>query len=302
MEVRDVISQQNNAKTNLMYLRQCRSLAENVFCYENLPEYIDIAYVNKVLVDKGSIAWFYDDGLESVVALPWNKYGKLDVYNRPNKISVYGQNGYYRVLKRGEYVIMYDNYGKYPLLLDIIQYAQRLGNVTRVQDINIAQQKTPRWWMTSTGKEQSVKSVLNKIDSDVNTILTYNDINANETQSVLDPAPYVTDKLDIYKTNVWNEFLRLIGICSLSVQKKERSIRDEILASQGGTIASRFSRFEPRKKAIDEINEKFKEHLKGKIEVKFFDGLPTSLDSFEDNIENELESETQETDFREEEE
>ena len=298
MEKAEVNSQLNNLKTNLMYLRQCRTLAENVFCYKNLPEYIDIAYVNKVLVDKGSIAWFYDDGLESVIALPWSKYGNLDVYNRPNKIAVYGQNGYYRVLNRDEYVIMYDNYGKYPLLLDIIQYAQRLGNCTRVQDINVAQQKTPRWWKTKTGKEVSIQKILNKVDSDVNSILTYDDIDKDQTQSVLDPAPYVTDKLDIHKTNVFNEFLRLIGISSLTVQKKERSIKDEILASQGGTIASRFSRFEPRKRAIDEINEKFKKYLKGNIEVKFFDGLPTSLDSFEENVENEIESEN----FREEEE
>ena len=301
MNTIDINSQLNNAKTNLMYLRQLRTLAENVFCYENLPEYIDPAFINKTLVDKGSIAWFYDDGLDAVIALSWNKAGNLDVYNRPNKIVVYGQNGYYRKLNKDEYVIMYDNYGKYPLILDILQYAQRIGNVTRVQDINIAQQKTPRWWKTSKDKEQSVKNILNKVDSDVNTILTYDTIELDQTQSVMNPAPYVSGQLGEYKNDVFNEFLRLIGVANLQVQKKERNIRDEVLASQGGTIASRFSRFEPRKKALDEINKKFKDHLKGNIEVKFYDGLPTSLDSFEDDVEKDLDSVNINTDIREEE-
>ena len=43
-------------------------------------------------------------------------------------------------------------------------------------------------------------------------------------------------------------------------------------ASQGGTVASRFSRFEPRKRAIDEINKKFGTN----IEVSYYDGEPTT--------------------------
>lgn len=284
MQKKTINSQFNNFKSYLMYLRQCRSLAENVFLFENLPEYVDVAYINKILVEKGSIAWFKDEVM-GLLALPWVRQGNLDVYGRPTTIRVYGTNGYTKVLNVGEYVIMYDNYGKYPLLLDITQYAQRLANCVRVQDINISQQKTPRYWKTSQDKVESIKGLLNKIDSDENAVIGYDDINIEDTQCVLEPAPYVTDKLDDYKNNIFNEFLRLIGVANLTVQKKERNIKDEVLASQGGTIASRFSRFEPRKKALDLINEKFDVD----IQVKFFDGLPTSLDTFEDKVEENLE-------------
>ena len=71
---------------------------------------------------------------------------------------------------------------------------------------------------------------------------------------------------------MWNEFLRLIGIANMNFQKKERNIKDEVMASQGGTIASRFSRFEPREKAIKLINEKFDTDIK----VRYYDGIPTS--------------------------
>ena len=71
--------------------------------------------------------------------------------------------------------------------------------------------------------------------------------------------------------------MRLIGIANLSYQKKERNIKDEITASNGGTIASRFNRFEPRKKALAEIKDKFGVD----IIVSYYDGLPTNMEKEE---------------------
>lgn len=84
--------------------------------------------------------------------------------------------------------------------------------------------------------------------------------------------------------------MRLIGVANMNFQKKERNIKDEVLASQGGTVASRFSRFEPRKKAVDEINKKFGDLIlddgtpvlkNGEIEVEYYDGLPASQEQDE---------------------
>lgn len=61
-----------------------------------------------------------------LLALPYTPIGNLDVYGRPTRIQVMSRNGYTRALNKGEFVIMYDNNGQYPLYLDIIQYAERL--------------------------------------------------------------------------------------------------------------------------------------------------------------------------------
>lgn len=122
-----------------------------------------------------------------------------------------------------------------------------------------------------------------------NTVIAYDNLDLDDTTLVLAPAPYVADKIDIHKEKDWNEFLRVIGIANMNFQKKERNIKDEVLASQGGTIASRFSRFEPRQKAIDEINRKFgniildngEKVLPKKIEVSYYDGLPSSKENEE---------------------
>lgn len=152
-------------------------------------------------------------------------------------------------------------------------------------DINIAQQKTPRFWKTSTEKVKSIQDLVNNVDGFENAVIGYNNLDLDDTTLVLEPAPFVADKIDVHKEKIWNEFLRLIGIANMNFQKKERNIKDEVMASQGGTIASRYSRFEPRKKAIDEINKKFKDCLEKEIKVKYYDGLPSSEESEEREVE-----------------
>lgn len=276
MQQKLINSQLSNFKTYEMYKRQLLTLAENVFEFKNMPEFIDTAYLNKTLLREGSIVFFKDEVM-GLLALPFTSVGNLDVYGRPTTIQVIARNGYTRVLKQDEFIIMYDNNGRYPLWLDILQYAERLSQATRTIDINIAQQKTPRFWKTKAEKEKSIRDIVNNVDGYENIVLTYQDIDLDDTTLVLEPAPYVADKIGLDKDKIYNEFLRLIGIANLSYQKKERNIKDEISAMQGGTVASRYSRFEPRQKAIELINDKFGTN----IEVQYYDGIPTTAKELE---------------------
>lgn len=282
MQKRLINSQLSNYKTYLMYRRQLLTLAENVFSFKNLPSYIDVSYVNMHLVNTGSIAFFVD-GVLGLLALPYVNQGNLDVYGRPTKIRVYSNTNYQKVLKQGEFVIMYDNNGHYPLLYDVLQYAERLALNTRTSDINISQQKTPRFWKTTANKLKSVQDKINNVDAFAETVIDYDNLLIDDTSLVLSPAPFVADKIDQHQEKIWNEFLRLIGVSNLQYQKKERNITDEINAMQGGTIASRFSRFEPRKRAIEEINSKFNYN----IEVEYYDGVPTTSKEIEEIDETE---------------
>lgn len=278
-------SQISNFKTYLMYQREMLTLAENVFEFENLPAYIDVAFLNKTLLRNGAIAFFKDEVL-GLIALPFNTVGTLDIYGRPNEIEVYGEDskGYHRKLKQDEYVIMYDNNGRYPLYLDICQMAERISLCVRTIDINMIHQRTPRIWKTDQDKALSVKSMINNIDSMQEDIAVYDSMGVNDVSAVLAPAPYVADKIDNHLDQLWKEFYRLIGVANLQEQKKERLIQDEMSASQGGTIASRYARFEPRENAIRKINEKFKTN----ISVHYYDGEPDSRKGNEDVSESDV--------------
>ena len=132
MKQKLINSQLSNFKTYQMYLRQLLTLAENVFEFENLPTFIDTAYLNKVLLRRGSIAFFKDEEM-GLLALPYANIGTLDVYGRPKKIQVISQTSYRKTLNRDEFVIMYDNNGRYPLFLDITQYSELIALMTRTR-------------------------------------------------------------------------------------------------------------------------------------------------------------------------
>ena len=280
MRTKLVNSQMVNLATFEKYKRELLTLAQNVFNFKNLPTYIDNAYLNKSLLRKGAIA-FFNDEVMGVIALPFTNMGKLDIYGRPEEIEVYAQNGYTRMLKRGEFVIMYDNNGRYPLYIDIVACAERIANIKRVIDINISQQKTPRVWKTTTGIEKSVQDMMNNYDGNVESVVGYDNLLTEDLQAVIAPAPFVADKLYESLEKEYAEFYSLIGISNVKFEKKERLITDEIKSSMGGTIASRYNRFNPREKAIKEINAKWDLN----IEVEYYDGLPTSMDN-ESEVEN----------------
>ena len=134
-----------------------------------------------------------------LLALPFTSMGKLDVYGRQRKIQVTSMNGYSKILNSNEFVIMYDNNGRYPLWMDILQYAERIALDTRTTDINIAQQKTPRFWKTKSVNVRSIQDLINHVDGMENTVISYDELNLDDTTLVLAPAPFVADKIDLHK-------------------------------------------------------------------------------------------------------
>ena len=266
-------------------------LAQNVFKYKDMPKFINMAVVNYNLVTTGSIAFFIDD-IYGLMALPYVPLGEFDLYGRPTKIKVIPVMGVYnRILTntpdKTEFVIMYDNDAHISIYPNILASAERLALIKRTVDINVRQQQTPRFYKTSENNKKTLQDLVNEIEANVNTILTYDNIDVNDVTCVLNPAPYVADKLNQEKHEEYAEFLDLIGIANVSINKKERVLKDEILSSMGGTIASRYTRFESRKKALEEIEDAFGI----KIDVEFYDGLPTTIESIDEYLNKNEESE-----------
>lgn len=291
MKKKVVNSQLSNFKTYLNYRDKMMILAQNVFKYKDMPKFINMAVVNYNLVTTGSIAFFMDE-VYGLMALPYVPLGEFDLYGRPTKIKVIPVMGVYNrtlvnTTDKTEFVIMYDNDAHISIYPNILASAERLALIKRTIDINIRQQQTPRFYKTSENNKKTLQDLVNEIEANVNTILTYDNIDVNDITCVLNPAPYVSDKLNQEKHEEYSEFLDLIGIANVSINKKERVLKDEILTSMGGTIASRYGRFESRKKALEEINDAFGI----KIDVEFYDGLPTTIESVDEYLNKNEESE-----------
>ncbi len=281
----------SNLKTLNMHRRIMFNLTQNRIQYEGLSSNIDMSYVNRVLFRNGVVASFIDEVLGHLI-LPFQNVGSLDVYGRPVNIQCYGMNGYRsKILKPSEYVLLYDTTGRYPLIYDIEQYAQRVALADRTMDINISQQKTPRIFKTANENVNTVRNIINNIDACENTVLAFDENYLSNLESILAPAPYVTDKILEYKHSIYSEFLSHIGICNLNIQKKERLITDEMSYSQGGTIAGRYNSAEPRIKWKTDLKEKFGID----VSFSFYDGLPINLERGEIDDLSDIESRNEPT-------
>lgn len=276
MKQKTIDAQLNNYMTTVNYKNKMLGLALNVFQFKNIDPFIDMSKVNLSLYQNGSIAFFYDEVAKRLMAMPYTVVGSLDYYGRPQAIKPLPYFGYYnRVLyaKKNEFVIMWDNEAHITMYPELIASSKRLSLIKRTIDINISQQSTNRIWKTTDDKKLSLEKALQQVDSKVNSIITYDDLDLNETGAILNVAPFVADKLNDAKKEEWSEFLESIGITSNMVNKKERLITDEVFTSMGGTIASRYNRFESRRKAVELINKYFNQN----IEVEFYDGLPSTI-------------------------
>ena len=272
MKKKLINSQMTSYKTYLMVLDDMIELAENVYLIKDVPLNIDIGFVNKCLLKNGSVAWFYDEVL-GLLALPYDVIDGYDVYGRPNAIMTRGFNGrYFRQLNKDEFVIMYDNSRRTSLMWKIQQRAERIAMCIRTNDVNIFQQRTPRVWKTSQDKKKTLEDLINDVDGMMENVLAYDNLELDDVNTVLAPAPYVVDKIDLHLEKEWASFYRLIGITSIVEEKKERLITDEVKMGQGGTVASRYNRYEPRRKAIEEINKKWGT----KMSIEYYDGIPQS--------------------------
>lgn len=289
MKQKTTDAQLNNYKTTLNYKNKMLSLALNVFQFKNIDPFIDMSKVNMTLFQTGSIAFFKDDITGTLMAMPYTIVGSLDYYGRPQAIMPLPYFGAYKrtlYAKNKEFVIMWDNESHMPLYPGLLASAKRLAQIKRAIDINISQQNTNRIWKTTEEKAVSLDRALQQVDSNVNTIITYDDLDLNEIGGILQVAPFVADKLNDAKKEEWSEFLETIGITSNIVNKKERLITDEVFTSMGGTIAFRYNRYESRRKAVELINEYFGTN----IEVEFYDGLPSTIKEPDVFLENEDET------------
>ena len=102
-------------------------------------------------------------------------------------------------------------------------------------------------------------------------------------------APFIADKLQVLKRQIWNEALTYIGIENANSEKRERLVTDEVTSNLGGVYAQRLTRLNARKQACKQINDMFGLD----IDVKFRSEIENVMtdDEYLDEIERGEENE-----------
>ena len=246
-----------NNLTYRQYLNRLTELAISMFEWKNLPDTVDARYLELHLFETGCMVYFKDEVIGDL-CLDCIVNGRLDVYGNPLLRRAYsGYNNYQKLLKYNNSVIIWNNYLHGNSILDVEMFARRLYNIDRIIDINANAQKTPVLLQGSEKQRLTLLNLYKEYDGNAPVIFGDKNLDINSLKAFSTNAPYVCDKLYQLKTQIWNEALTYLGISNINIQKKERLITDEVTQNQGGTIASRYSRLESRRQAVEKINDMF---------------------------------------------
>lgn len=240
----------------MQYFDRLTELSISMFEWKNLPDTIDERFLELALFGDG-MAIFFEDEVLGYLALRTMIGGRLDVYQIPTERTAYASNGYNKHLDNENSVIIFNNMIHTNSTRVVETYARRLYELDRIIDVNAKAQKTPVFIQCEETQRLVMKNLYMKYDGNEPFIFGDKSLNPNALKVLKTDAPYVADKIYQLKTQLWNEALTYLGISNLNVQKKERMISDEVIRNQGGTIASRYSRLESRRKACEQINDMF---------------------------------------------
>jgi hypothetical protein len=252
-------SELKNNETYLMYYHRLRDMALNLFEWEGLPDEINLRFLELKMYEEGRVVFFKDDSMGGYLTLPVNYGGQLNVYGEPLSYFGYGMgNGYQKELTPDNSVIIWNNFSRTPIDYIIRQYAYRLYEITRTQDINVKSQKTPILIRTPDGQMLTLKNIYQQYDG--NEPVIFGDKTGFDPDSITvlkTDAPFVSDKLQVLKNEIWNECMTFLGIGNAKQDKKERLVADEVAANDEQIEQARESMLQARQLACKQINDMF---------------------------------------------
>lgn len=246
----------NNA-TYIQYYNRLTELSISMFEWQNLPDTVDERFMELALFSTGMAVFFKDEELDDYLALRSMINGGFNVYRIPIRRRAYADNGYQKELTIKDSVLIYNNLLHTNSVLDVQLFAGKLAELDRTIQVNARAQKTPVLIKCDENQRLTMLNLYKEYDGNAPVIFGDRSLNADGISVLKTDAPYNADKLYQLKTQIWNEALTYLGISNITIAKKERMITDEVARTQGGVVASRYSRLESRRQACRQINKMF---------------------------------------------
>lgn len=137
----------------------------------------------------------------------------------------------------------------------------------------------------------TLENLFNQVSANQCVILANKgNINPDNLKSVNITTPYLIDKIQDYKRQIWNECLTFLGINNLQDEKKERLIESEINSNNELINLNLQSFFAPRQQACKQFNEKFGLTGENAISVKLRSDLHNVIKETESIVLNKKET------------
>lgn len=294
-----------NYDTFLNMYRRMAKIILSMFTYENLPDSMDQRFLEQSLFEDGQASVLYDTDKKLVINTRCADNGEINIYNLPTRINCFSVNFrtdrivYNGIIeeslnKETQAVLMLNDEERLPSWVYVFEYAERLADAQKTIDINVRAQRTPILILGSKKQKNSLENMYAQYDGYKPVIMGDEDyLSQDSIKAVNTGAPYVADKIQNLKKEIWNEFLGTFGINNINVEKKERLISAESDSNNEVTNYALKSYFDARKKAVKQINELFGTNIEVKINADLFNIVKQEesiitdydMDGIPDNIE-----------------
>ena len=273
-----------NNKTYIDYLNRLKLLAISLFKWKGLDDIAGFGasrFLEMSLYENGRACFLKDEKL-GYLALKVNPSDKLNVYNLPEKVMAWSI-GYNKTYAFDDIVYIMNNELELPTANTLSLFAYRLYETERTIDTNLIAQKTPILIEGDTKTILTLKNVYMQYSGNTPFIFGNKQFDISNKLNVLKTdAPYLVDKLELHKHEIWNEALTYLGIDNANTDKKERLITDEV-ESNNDLISYYLNCFyRTRKQACDLINERYDLN----IEIELNKEITNLLNVSEDDIIN----------------
>lgn len=249
-----------NLETYTYWYARLVEIAMAGFEWKNLPPEIDPRFLEMILCFDGKALFYYDDDLGEYVTLQFFNSSTLDIYREPFRRTAFSPavNFRYKALDENESVIIWNNGLHLPEILPLRLYARRIVECERTIDVNIKGQKTPKIIRSTNEERLTLENLFKKYDGNIPFIFGSKNLADMQDITVLDTTvPYIADKVQILKRQLFAEALTYFGIENANTEKKERLVSDEVASNFGGVEIARRTRLNARKLACRKINERF---------------------------------------------
>lgn len=277
MKETDLAMAVNNATYN-DYIDRLKIIATSLFIWDGMDDvagYGASRFLEIALYEDGK-ATFLKHPTRNYMALRVNPNDKPNIYDIPTKVMAYSFE-FNEIFDIEDVVYIMNNNLQKPTFETLQLFAYRLYDTERTIDVNLIAQKTPILIEGDTKTILTLKNVYMQYSGNTPFIFGSKQFDLNNRLSVLNTnAPYLVDKLELHKHEIWNEALTYLGINNANTDKKERLITDEVNSNNELINYYLNCFYTTRKQACDKINEKYGLNIKLRLNKDVLDLIDTT--------------------------
>lgn len=253
------------------YFRKYQRLLMSMFEWTNLPDNISSRFIEDKLFFNGLVIFFKSKKLGFYVVSQATPIG-LNDYEEPTGYHAYGINKINETVRASDCVVIWNDLFIEGNAGNVKFFAKRLSNIQKTFDVNLEHIKNPYIISCSEGQKNTVQQMIKQKSDGVPYIFTSDDFDAKINVFNLNVQNF-TKELQEVKSNIMAEGLTFFGVDNVDIFKRERLVSGEADQNNEQIWLNKNSMYQSRRKAVDEINDKYGLNIQVNLSKNIIDEL-----------------------------